>query len=348
MRDLLGWSFSLGRWAGVHVRLHVFFMLLAVIALYLALKSNDPEMLWYAAAGLVILLVSVLAHEIGHCVAARRMGGHADQIVVWPLGGLAHVNLSHQPQEELVTSVVGPLVNMAICMLAAPAILLSTADPLDVVKLLNPLSPPESPVPPHRFGFETAVQLVFWINWGLALVNLLPAYPLDGGRILRAILWSRKGYRTSVQIVARVAQVTAVAAFVAAVLVHSHYPFAVVPLALLGFFLFFSAKQEVERLHDRESDDGLFGYDFSQGYTSLEKSLGGAPAPRSPGPVRQWLENRREARLRRQKLAEEDEERRVDEILARLHEQGADSLTHEDRSLLERVSARYRNRQGGV
>jgi Zn-dependent protease len=337
MRDLLGWNISLGRWSGIRVRLHVFFLLLAIFALHLGRQNG---MLLYAVAAIGVLLASAIAHEIGHCVAARRRGGSVDQVIVWPLGGLAHVNLSYDPAEERITAAAGPLVNAMICVISAVAL---TAMREDVVPFLNPLVPP-APVGDGLTAAD-ALQLAFWVNWLLLVVNLVPAYPLDGGRLLRAVLWPKFGYRTSVIRVAQLARLTAVALWIAAFLLRDIYPFAMLPLALLGVFLFFSAKQEVERLKDRETDDALFGYDFSQGYTSLERSFEEPKQKPPSGPVRQWIESRREARAERQQQIEKDEDRRVDEVLARLHEYGRDALSDEDRALLDRVSARYRNRE---
>jgi hypothetical protein len=114
-------------------------------------------------------------------------------------------------------------------------------------------------------------------------------------------------------------------------------------LVLLALMLYFSARQEEERLIDANLDDSSFGYDFSQGYTSLERS--NRPPTESAGPFRRWLEERRQARLQHQRDLEEEEERQVDEILGRLHEFGMESLSGEERSLLQRVSQRYRHRQ---
>jgi stage IV sporulation protein FB len=341
MRDLLGWNVSLGRWAGIQVRVHVFFILLALIAIFLA-SEKDPkgELVVDAAISLTILFVSVLAHELGHCFAARRMGGRADQIMLWPLGGLVSINLSHQPQEELITAAAGPAVNFFIAFLALPALLIAS---VDVRSLFNPFAAPQAT---QGLTWIYCVQMTVWINWLLVLVNLLPAYPLDGGRVLRSAIWQKKGYRTAVVVVARVAKFTALATWLAAWLVHSHYSYATLPLLLLGMLLFFSARQETERLQDRESDEGVFGYDFSQGYTSLERNYG-APSRKSPGLLRQWLDSRRESRRLRQQRIEEEDDRRVDDVLARLHEVGRDGLSDDDRALLDRVSARYRNRQRG-
>ena len=342
MRDLVGWNLPLGRWAGIRVRLHVFFVLLVVFVLHFAWRDGHDDIFQYVAAGLAILFFSVLAHELGHCYAARRLGGRVDQIVLWPLGGLAQQHVGHHPHEELIAASAGPLVNLALCVLTAVPLALFEPWPA-VAGLLNPL---QAPLWHEGFTWLDVLSQAFWFNWLLLLVNLLPAVPLDGGRILRALLWQKIGYRSAVQQAARVAQVMAVAILIAAWFSHQDYPYAPLPLALLGVLLFFSARQEAER-QDRETEDGLFGYDFSQGYTSLEKQFDAPSRKHSPGPVRQWLQGRRDARQLRQQQIEQEDDRRVDDVLARLHETGRESLSEDDRALLDRVSARYRNRQRG-
>src|SRR5262249_52799854 len=142
----------------------------------------------------------------------------------------------------------GPVVNICIAAVAiVPLVFLHQ----DLRAVLNPL---RSPQPPEHLTWVYCLQLVVWVNWLLTLVNFLPAYPLDGGRILRSLIWQRKGYRTAVTMVAMVAKVTALAICVAAILMmyYQVYPEAALPLTLIGVLVYFSAKQEAERLHDRE------------------------------------------------------------------------------------------------
>lgn len=340
MRDRFSWNLFLMRIAGVQVRLHVFFLVFAVFAIHYSIQQ-DKGLLSYGLASLAILLVSVFCHEMAHCITARRFGGYPEQVVLWPLGGLVPAATRNDPRAELVTSLAGPLVNLVVCLATAPVLISLGAFG---VRSLNPLAPPP---PLEAFTWQGCVALVFWLNWILVIFNLLPAFPMDGGRALRALLRPAFGHTTSVLQVALIAKVTAVLLVVFGVLVYREYAFAALPLALLGIFLFFSAKQESERLrHSEPMEDSVFGYDFSQGYTSLERTVEAAPVPQRVGLVRHWLKRRREAKRIRQIRAERDEERRVDDILARLHEQGMSGLSADDRAILHRVSARYRERQG--
>ena len=98
MQDFAAWSVSLGRWGGLGVRLHALFLFFGVGTFYLATLDADPDLLWICGLALIILLISVLLHELGHCGATLRVGGHVDEIVLGPLGGLTQGSIPREPQ----------------------------------------------------------------------------------------------------------------------------------------------------------------------------------------------------------------------------------------------------------
>lgn len=351
MHDHATWSVSFGRWGGVHVRLHVSFLLFVAFTLYLSQRqSGDTDSSgWIAAASLGMLFASVLLHEMGHLWTGRRLGAYADQIVLGPFGGLTPLKGAMNARSDLLTHSAGFIVNLGVCLLCVP-ILLATLTWGDIAGLLHPLAP-------KGLTFElTAValaKLAFWINWILALINLLPAFPFDGGRVLRAailIRWPDFGRRGASLIVSSAAKVAAVGMIVVALVVDFGDLQSPLPtryaLMLLAILLFFSARQQERREEDDERDDDLllYGYDLSRDLDDgLDRDVQDGPVDRT-GPLTRWIEKRREVRLKRQEEIEQEEERRVDDILARLHRHGMQSLSAEDRALLERVSARYRSR----
>ena len=337
MRDLSSWSLNLNRWWGVRVRLHASFLMFALVVLYLAARVESVGV-GYGFLGLAILLLSLLAHEIGHCAAAFRLGGHCDHIVLSPLGGLTHPQVAHDPREELVTALAGPAVNFVLWLMTGPLVFMVGGS---LFGLLSPMHP-EGLF--EGGGWAVGLKLVFWINGLLVLLNLAPAYPLDGLRIFRSLAWLTLDYQRAVLIVGRMTQALAFGLCLVAWLGHEVTDPAWLALAIGALFLSFSAKQELSRLDEQNLDDDLFNYDFSQGYTSLERHYDGPN--RKTGKFRSWIERRRDERRQRQADLERDEERQVDEILARLHEKGLDGLTAKERALLNRVSARFRNRQG--
>ncbi len=337
MRDLLGWNLSLGRLFGVRVYLHVLFLLCGVFAWQQSVAA-DPDLGWYAAGAMAVLLASVLAHELGHALSARRLGGRADEIHLWPLGGLAPVRVPHEPHAELITAAAGPLVNFGVCCVCAP-VLAWIQTPLG--EICNPLRPP---TPAGAVGLLDVLKLVFWTNWVLGLMNLLPAEPLDGGRVLRALFWQQLGFRTAVVRVRHVASVVALLLCLTGVWVQSSYPFALLPLVLLGVFVHFSAKQDLDRLRGHDPRQRKSDFEFAAALSGLPVGTKTA-APPKPGPVRQWLDERREAKVALQRRQAEEDDQKVDEILARVHASGLAGLSPEERALLDRVSARLRERQ---
>ena len=352
------WSLSLGRWGPVQVRLHMFFLLFAALTLFLswhyAGSDGDSGLRWLGTLSLLLLFGSVLLHEFGHYWAAVRLGGGADQIVLGPLGGLTPVRVPYDARGELIAIIAGPLINLIIALLCTAALLAyQQAYPalakVEISSLLNPLRPPFPTGDLAEFTPTIWLQLTIWINWLLFLMNLIPAFPFDGGRALLTIcsLAPRaRGTRRPVIIVATIAKAFAVGLLVAAWFMRKDAD-PLIPawfaLVLLAIFLFFSARVEESQLEMDELNEDLFGYDFSQGYTSLDRPHQHAPA--APGLFSQWREQRRTERLRRQKDRETEDDRRMDEVLARLHETGMDGLSPEDRALLNRVSTRYRSRE---
>ena len=129
MRDFGAWSIGFGQWRGVQVRLHAIFLLFAVFTLYVSSRGPGPGMAGYGLLSLCILLLSVLAHEIGHCYAAAQVGGVSEQIVLAPWGGLTSPRVPREPQHELVTSLAGPLVNLSIWFVILPVLLVALGRP---------------------------------------------------------------------------------------------------------------------------------------------------------------------------------------------------------------------------
>jgi len=341
MSDLPLWSFYLARLRRVSFRIHPLFVAVAVFAVFLSTSQVGQESLGYGLLAVAVLAASVLAHEAGHLVIAVRVGGAADQIVLGPLGGLAVPEVPRESQAELLTALAGPLVNLAVVMVSLPLLLASGGSALE---LLSPLQP----IGLHQGSWWlVTLKLVFWINWLLLIVNILPAFPLDGARALRALLTPAVDYRSAALVAVRTSKLTAVGVLILAWLLLGEHSAAVlptwVPLALFAVFIYSNASAEAARIDESEWDEELFNYDFSQGYTSLERTM---DPPRKPrGSMRRWIDNRRELRRRRRQWQEREEERQVDDILVRLHEVGMDGLTTKERALLNRVSARYRDRQ---
>lgn len=338
----LYWSFGAGTWSGVHLRISWLMPLLLAWFLY---EFHLP----LGGSLFAVLFGSVLLHEIGHILAARATEGTGDEILLWPLGGLAFVE-SSSPRAQRLIAAAGPLVNLLLCGLFLQAVLHSDSMP----QAFNPLVVPFSP---ETFGAARDVSagavgqanlvsdvqvLMFWVNWLGFLVNLIPAYPLDGGQILRSWLTARMGTGMGTEIAIRLAYAAAVLIAVGGLVFAKS-----MVLVVLAFLIIVLAMQESFQLQAAESyDDSFLGYDFSQGYTSLEKSEPARPQ-RRVGLLQRWLERRKAEKQRRLVEQSQQTDQQLDAILAKVHERGLASLTPAEKRLLKRASNRYRGKGTG-
>lgn len=190
----LAGSLRLFQVAGISVFVHWSWLLVAVIALRFRAEDYTSQV-WNIAEYLSLFAI-VLLHEFGHALACRSVGGTADQIVLWPLGGIAFVNPPPRPGALLWSIAAGPLVN---AVLAPPTIALAI--------FLAPAGWPDTRTDVHDFIVAlTAINLV------LLIFNMLPIYPLDGGQMLQAILWFFIGQANSLLVVSVVGMVVGVVA----------------------------------------------------------------------------------------------------------------------------------------
>src|SRR5689334_11715636 len=164
-------ALPLFRLAGIRVYLHFTWFIVAALEMtQFARRYEKP--IWGVFEYLSLFLI-VLMHEFGHAFACRQTGGQADRIVLWPLGGVAFVNPAPRPGAYLWSIAAGPLVNVVLLPLLSVALMMVRSN---AVMLGHP----------DLYNFVFALWA---INTGLLVFNLLPIYPLDGGQIVRALLW---------------------------------------------------------------------------------------------------------------------------------------------------------------
>lgn len=191
-------AFRLFTWRGISVFVHWSWFLVGAIEITARSKSYASP-LWNVLEYLALFLL-VLLHEFGHALACRQVGGIAERILLWPLGGVAYVDPPQRPGAVLWSIAAGPLVNVAL----APLILA-----IDVGSRASGLQAALPDV--HVF-----LRTLFALNGGLFLFNILPVYPLDGGQILRALLWYPLGQATSLTVVSIIGALGGTALAVAA------------------------------------------------------------------------------------------------------------------------------------
>lgn len=178
----MGGTIKLFKFSGIQVYLHFSWFLVA--AYELTQRTGIYSSQIWAGYEYLALFGIVLLHEFGHALACRQTGGTADQIVLWPLGGIAFVNPPRRPGAMLWSIAAGPLVNVILFPILSLVLSLARPGP-DAI---------ESP------DLYLLLWHVWQINLGLLIFNMLPVYPLDGGQILRALLWFPFGEIRSLQI----------------------------------------------------------------------------------------------------------------------------------------------------
>ena len=188
-------AIRLFRFAGIDLFLHWSWFLVAAIEIQNR-RGRYSSVAWNVAEYLGLFLI-VMMHEFGHALACRQVGGTANQIVLWPLGGVAYVNPPERPGATLWSIAAGPLVNVVLFPLFGAAVLLSRSQGWAVAM-------PD---------LDSLVWMLLKIDAGLFIFNMLPVYPLDGGQILRSLLWFPLGRARSL-LVATILGFVGVAAFI--------------------------------------------------------------------------------------------------------------------------------------
>jgi len=352
MTDILTWSpISLGRWFGTTVRVHIsliIFMAGSLIYSVLATKGHLNQFPG-ASCWLVLLLIALFVHELAHAVTAAWLDCDQEDVHLWPLGSLVGPSFAPRSSEHFLVALAGPVASGAIFLGCAFGVSLyagaqfvwspfgnevdAGAPRLASGDLAAPLSP---------------VWIVGWfgyLNLVLMLTNVIPALPFDFGRMLRAYLSSTSVVSSRESIAAPwTAHACAVLlGLIGVVRLATGRLDGITPI-LLGLFIEVLVRLEARMLEDGGYfEDGVFGYDFSEGYTSLESGAAKV-RPYRESALKRW--RRRRSDLRRQRRIDREiaEEKRMDEILEKLHREGRSALTDEEHRFLIRVSTRYRNR----
>lgn len=367
MRDPFSWSIPLGRLFGISIKIHWLFPLVVLGMILRAAYTKDaPHNAWIDASIVCgLLFFSVLLHEFGHCFMARSVGGEATEVLLWPLGGLANVELPQQPRAHFLTAMAGPAVNLVLA-LACVLLLLVVQDgwlmpsfnlfgypgrgnemvegvSRQVIKMGTWTAFGADPtISVDPLSLASLLNWFFWVNYiGFVLNMVLVGFPLDAGRMLQAGLWPRLGYRQATLAVVYCGYFIAVFVLGVSALAFNE-------TLILALALFVGTACYVQQFQLQTGEDSLFGYDFSQGYTSLERDQ--EPATAAPKKPRQswwqrWMAQRAEKKAKREAEEREAEERRMDELLEKVQRAGLGSLTEEERRFMKRVSERLRNKR---
>lgn len=220
------WSLRIGRIAGIGVYVHATFLILIVwLVGSQYLNHESAGAILSATAFVLLIFLIIVLHELGHALAARRYGCETEDITLLPIGGVARLSkIPEDPKQELVVAFAGPLVNFVIAAGIFVGILASGTVRTILV--------------PGNFMAQ-----LLWVNVFLAFFNLLPAFPMDGGRVLRALLAMKVSRERATEIAVGVGHVMALI-FGAIGLLVINNPF----LIFIAFFVWIGADAELQRV----------------------------------------------------------------------------------------------------
>lgn len=220
------WSFPLARVAGIPIRIHLSFLLIVGWIAWLGWTEGGWVSSLWAVALILALFACVVIHELAHSLVAIRFGGKVRSVTLWPIGGVASMkSIPEQPRQELLISLAGPLVNV---MIAGLLILARGGFPAWIDVPLVPRGPAE------------LADALARANLILALFNLLPAFPMDGGRVMRSLLAMFLPYARATSIAAAIGQTLAVGFVLLGLALN---PF----LMVIGFFRFLRRRERRTR-----------------------------------------------------------------------------------------------------
>lgn len=312
---------------GMEVRLHLTTLVLVGFWLLEGLRGGLAG-LTYTLVVTAALFGVILWHELGHALAARRCALHVSGILLWPLGGECQISGGMpSPRVELLVSLAGP---------AAHAVLVALA--FVPIYLLAPRLVGLPAVGPAADALWSAWSLAFYILF----FNLVPAFPLDGGRALRALLTYRLGDVRATAAAARTGQVLWALLTIAAVAGYGG-----TMLALLGVYMIYQAETELRMAR-------YAGYVYDPGARDfLAPSLGIRPdwsaeargGEERPGFFRRLALRWRLRRLERETRRHEAQRAEVDRLLAKVSREGLPALTARERRTLEQAAHDYRDRR---
>jgi Zn-dependent protease/CBS domain-containing protein len=232
----MSWSLNIGKVAGTVVRVHLTFLLFLAWIFAASYAASGAATAWNTLLFIVLLFLCVLLHEFGHIFTARAFGVGTPYVTLLPIGGVAQLeNIPEEPRQEFLIAIAGPLVNVAITI----ALVALAGAHLDASAAIG--------VDNEQISMVDRLAVV---NLFLALFNLIPAFPMDGGRVLRAALASKFGYVRATELAASIGQFVAFALGFIGLMYNAL-------LIFIAIFVYLAASSESHRVALRAASHGV-------------------------------------------------------------------------------------------
>jgi stage IV sporulation protein FB len=312
---------------GVRVRAHASMLIFIALTLLFA-ESKSGLGAKNAVVSSTMLFAFVLLHEFGHVFAARWVGGSADDILIWPLGGLAMTDPPRRPWPSFLTTAGGPAVNLAICIITGTAICVIEGS-IGAIPWLPMFKNLREYVPSSWTTYY--LWWVFLINYGLLAFNmLLVFYPFDAGRMIQELLWMKVGYYKSMRFATVFGMVGAVLAAMVGLALGS---LMIILIAAFGFYTCYRQRQVLLA-------EGPWGFQEEDSGVDYSKSL------YDKGEDKASRKSSQRAARKAERIAklEVAEQARIDVILDKVSAHGMHSLTWFEKRALHKATEAQKKR----
>lgn len=368
MRDQTDWSFSIGTWFGVPIRIHMFVLLFAVLSISLAWQFDGPGGSVVSPAALpfaigLAWLVALVLHEVGHILASAHLGGEIRSATVLPWG--SDFEASNGPGwSRVFIYLAGPAANLFVAAFLTAILIAFRKEAPISPGFFNLLAPEQLLL--NNNTLDDFVRLVIYANWLMAMLNLVPAFLFDGGFICFSLMQSAWPLRSTEKLILHcslITQVFAVMLFAAAIVSQAGANTEVLPawlgLSLFSVVLLFASRTFPPQLKGASASPSAHDSSFrtspnEEVYLSENSERfmeimsfddDGEVELEDEESLSRWLKERQLERVEQARENEANEEKLADQILEKVHRSGIDSLTTEEKAVLQRVSVRFRNRQ---
>ncbi|MDU8885690.1 site-2 protease family protein [Yeosuana sp. MJ-SS3] len=231
-------NLNLGSASGIKFKIHWTFLFLILWIIFDELKrGGNAKSILFNVLFVLAVFFCVVLHELGHALAAKRFGIKTQKITLLPIGGMASLDrIPESPKQELFVVIAGPLINILIALILYLIIPIQELLHLNFTETFEVLS---------SFTFQNFLFYLFIVNVGLVIFNIIPAFPMDGGRILRALLAMKLNRLKATQIASSIGQFIAVIFLLVGLL---YNPF----LIFIALFIFLGAYGENQLVHHLE------------------------------------------------------------------------------------------------
>jgi Zn-dependent protease len=318
------WTFPLFRLFGIPIRMHWLLAIMILGRLLQGWSKWGPWGLEWMSVTMAILLVSILFHELSHCWMGIRLGGHAESILLWPLGGLASIEHTGRPAEQIKISGIGPISSFVLGGICAAVLVLSGVH--WEWDFLNPWAEwwPFGLSRPQGFLLHSVK-----LNLLLGLFNLcIPAYPLDGGQVLYSFLSLRYDRYKAAQVAAAIGMPIGLAMGIWGIAQEE------LNLILIGGWILIEAFQlrYLARIGELDSHPA-----FGNAAPEFDYM---PDRPRKKGWFARWRERRAMKSVTQRSEREDKLSADVDSILEKVSREGIGSLSPAERRILDEASRR--------